>query len=31
MGPFRWQEENYEDDDVERDGNAEACLRVAPG
>lgn len=30
-GPFHRQEENYEDDDVERDGNAEACLRVAPG
>lgn len=30
-GPFRRQEENYEDDDVERDGNTEACLRVAPG
>lgn len=30
-GPFRRQEENYEDDDVECDGNAEACLRVAPG
>lgn len=30
-GSLRRQEENYEDDDVEHDGNAEACLRVAPG